>query len=157
MLILCLQITSSQDNFSVLIWTKLPITRIRWHSNKLGKKFQRIMLLRQIYARITWKMVFYKLLVQSWTILVSIPCPNTFLVGLNSKTNCPKTEFCQPWFRKRCRILEKKGVLVLMYFGRKDNLVSIIGPIKSFFQRFNFCGYPASPLRNQDFKKLHSY
>ena len=52
-------------------------------------------------------MIFYKLLVQSWTILVSLPCPNTFLVGLNSKTNCPKTEFQQSWFRKQYIILEK--------------------------------------------------
>ena len=101
------QITSSQDNFSVLIWTKLPITLIRWHSNKLVKKFRRIMLLRQIYARITQEMKFYELLVQSWTMLVSLPGPNTCLVGLNSKTNYPMTEFCKSWFRKRCRILEK--------------------------------------------------
>ena len=48
----------------------------------------------------------------------------------------------------------KKWVLVLMYFRRKDNLVSIIGPIKSFFQKNSFLWVPCFTSAKPEFQKI---
>ena len=47
--------------------------------------------LRQSYVRIIYKLIFHKLLVQLWTIEVSLHRPNSYLGYPNDKTNSLKT------------------------------------------------------------------